>query len=53
MSHEIEANFISESLSEERQCRFCTSFDAENGFCSEAQAAVPETGYCDFFQSRD
>lgn len=51
MSHEIEADFVSFYHDEEKQCRVCTSFDPETGYCSEARAAVPADGHCDFFQA--
>ena len=53
MSHEIEADFKDYCDNEEKQCKHCTSFNNETGFCSEAQAEVPAEGHCDFFQSRD
>ncbi|HNX10982.1 MAG TPA: hypothetical protein PKI61_02475 [bacterium] len=55
MSHEIEADFVTDWGTVASQCRNCTSFQvrAEGGFCTEAQSQVPETAHCDFFQSRD
>ena len=55
MSHEIEADFVNDWYDEATQCQKCTSFKLENGagFCSEAQAAVPPTAHCDFFQALD
>ena len=55
MSHEIEADFVSDYPNEEKQCQRCTSFENNNGagYCREAQSAVPANGHCDFFQSMD
>jgi hypothetical protein len=55
MSHEIEADFVSDYYNEEKQCQRCTSFESRSGagYCSEAQSEVPATGHCDFFQSKD
>lgn len=53
MSHEIEADFVSDWGNESTQCKNCTSFSiqAGTGFCSEAQSEVPAVAHCDFFQS--
>lgn len=55
MSHEIEADFVSDYHNESVQCHKCTSFEnhGDHGFCSEANSEVPSTGHCDFFQSKD
>jgi hypothetical protein len=53
MSHEIEADFKEDWDNEETQCQRCTSFRDEDCFCNEAQAQVPPTAHCDFFQSKD
>jgi hypothetical protein len=53
MSHEIESNFIAEWSNPDNECSHCTSFDEENGYCSEAKCEVPANGHCDFFQSRE
>lgn len=53
MSHEIEADFVTDWYNEATQCRHCTSFRLENGqgICSEAKTEVPAGAHCDFFQS--
>jgi len=55
MSHEIEADFVSDYYNEAVQCQKCTSFQSRggDGFCGEANSEVPPTGHCDFFQSKD
>ncbi len=56
MSHEIEADFVNDWGTEATQCRHCTSFQRladGRGYCGEAQAEVPPTAHCDFFQSLD
>ncbi|MFA5023924.1 MAG: hypothetical protein WC523_03150 [Patescibacteria group bacterium] len=55
MSHEIEADFVSDYPNEAAQCQNCTSFKLENGkyICTEAKSEVPPTAHCDFFQSID
>ncbi len=53
MSHEIEANFVSDFEFEASQCRHCTSFSLSGGqgHCSEMNADIEPDGHCDFFQS--
>lgn len=51
MSHEIESDFRLDWDNPDRECSKCTSF--ADGYCSEAQAEVPATAHCDFFQSKD
>lgn len=55
MSHEIEADFVSDWYDELTQCRNCNSFEERNGssFCREAQSTVSASGHCDFFQAQD
>ncbi|MEI7498667.1 MAG: hypothetical protein WCK11_05325 [Candidatus Falkowbacteria bacterium] len=55
MSHEIEADFVSDWGNETSQCRNCTSFtqSGEMGYCSEARGEVPASAHCDYFKSRD
>jgi hypothetical protein len=56
MAHEIEADFVSDWGNEATQCQRCTSFKVladGRPFCSEAQAEVPPTAHCDFFQAID
>jgi hypothetical protein len=55
MSHEIEAEFVSDWATEATQCQKCTSFEkhGDQGFCQEAKSYVPDTAHCDFFQSQD
>jgi len=53
MSHEIEADFVTDYHNEERQCHCCTSFNSESSICSEAKKEVPPNAHCDFFQSVD
>ena len=56
MAHEIEADFVYIWENEVTQCHRCTSFQIlkdGSGYCSEAQAEVPATGHCDFFQALD
>lgn len=56
MSHEIEADFVHDWGNDNTQCQHCTSFNQLPdgvGFCSEAQAEVPATAHCDFFQAVD
>jgi hypothetical protein len=51
MSHEIEADFQTESKNENRQCQLCANY--QEGYCQELQMEVPPIGYCDFFSSKD
>lgn len=55
MSHEIEADFTTNSSNEEKQCHKCTSFVERDGsgYCDELQIEVPLIGHCDFFQTND
>lgn len=55
MSHEIEADFVSDWYNEATQCRNCASFtdNPGQGFCAEAKSEVPPTAHCDFFSSKD
>lgn len=51
MGHEIEADYREVCDNEAKRCPFCQCY--ENGYCSELEQAVSETGHCDFFTSRD
>lgn len=55
MSHEIEANFVSDWANEASQCQNCTSLSVQDGryICQEDNNEVPPTAHCDFFQSKD
>ncbi len=55
MSHEIEADFVSNWPNEASQCQNCTSFISNSGigFCSEAKSEVPSDAHCDYFQAKD
>lgn len=51
MSHDIEADYRDEYDNEERRCPSCDSY--QNGYCSELNQEVSETGHCDFFRLKD
>lgn len=55
MSNEIEADYKDDYHNEDKHCRLCDSYRAEDGvpYCVELEQEISPTGNCDFFKAID